>query len=200
MKPSKAGQISQFVQARITRLSHINNESRLAATLAKLRRGVGKEPGSLPELWEVTLDGMPESLQGNDEQPSFGERAAHTALTLFALHQQGKKEKWMSESGATLGGAMREMIRRNSERETAITRRFLAAVTADSYEELVWHLRGLVQLLRAEDIKLDYPLLAKELFDFQYPIRRDRIRLQWGRQFYWQPPQERSDNGSNDQK
>jgi len=202
LNPSKAGKISQFVQARIARLSHIHNESMLAATLAKLRRGIGKEPGSLPELWEVTLDGLPETLQGNDDRPSFGERAVHTALTLFALHQQSKdiKEKWMCEPGASLGGAMREMIRRNPDREMAITRRFVAAVTADGYEELVWHLRGLVQLLRTEELKLDYPQLAKELFEYQYPDRRDRIRLQWGRQFYRQSAQDHSDNRSDDKE
>lgn len=190
--------ISQFVHAKITRLSHINNASMLAATLAKLRRGIGKEPGSQPNLWEWTLDGLPENLQGNDERPSFGERAVHSALTLFALHQQGKeiKTKCMSEPNVTLGGAMREIIRRDPDREAAIKRRFTATVTADSYEELVWHLRGLVQLLRTEDIKLDYPSLAGELFDFQFPERRDRIRLRWGRQFYSQVTQVHTDKPS----
>jgi CRISPR system Cascade subunit CasB len=202
MTQSLALQISQFVHARITRLSQTNNPSTIAATLAKLRRGIGKEPGSQPELWEVTLDGLPESLQGNDERPSFGERAVHTALTLFALHQQGKdiKEKCMSEPDTTLGEAIRQMIRRNPDREAAIKRRFMAAVTADSYEELVWHLRGLVQLLRAAEVKLDYPLLAKELYRYQFPGNRDRIRLHWGRQFYWQPSEERSDKKSNDKE
>ena len=202
MNESRAEQVSQFVHTRITRLSHTNNSSMLAAALAKLRRGIGKEPGSQPDLWEVTLDELPESLVGTDDRPSYGERAVHTALTLFALHQQGKeiKEKCMNEAGATLGGAMRQLIRRKPEREAAIKRRLIATVTSDSFEELAWHLRGLVQLLRDEEITLDYPLLAKELYRYQYPGNRDRIRLQWGRQFYWQPSEERSDKKPNDKE
>lgn len=196
MAQSRGGQISEFVHGRITRLKHTNNQSMIAAFLAKLRRGIGKEPGSHPEIWELTIAGLPESLQGIGDQPSYGERAVHTSLTLFALHQQGKdiKTKCMSESGVALGIAMRQLIQRNPDREAAIKRRFTAAVTADSYEELVWHLRGLIQLLRAEDVKLDYPLLAKDLFRFQLPDSRDRIRLQWGRQFYHRPSEGRADN------
>lgn len=192
-------QVRNFVHTRVSHLAHTSHQS-LAATLAMLRRGIGKEPGSLPGLWEVTLDELPESLQGTDARPSSGERAVHTALTLFALHQQGKdiKEKCMSKPGATLGGAMRQMISQNSDREEAIKRRFMVAVTADSYEELVWHLRGLVQLLRSEEVKLDYPNLARELYDYQFSEYRDRIRLQWGRQFYWQPSEERSNKKLND--
>lgn len=193
MNQSNGEQIRDFVHTRIARLAQINHRT-LAATLARLRRGIGKEPGSQPELWEITLDELPESLQGNGARPSFGEWAVHTALTLFALHQQGNdiKEICMSESEATLGGAMRQMIRQNPDREEAIKRRFMVAVSANSYEELVWHLRGLVQLLRSEKVKLDYPNLAKDLFYYLFPEYRDRVRLQWGRQFYWLLSEERS--------
>lgn len=90
----------------------------------------------------------------------------------------------MSESNVMLGDAVRQLIQRNSARESAIKRRFLVAVSAESFEELTWHVRGLVQLLRAEEIRLDYPQLAKELYQFQFPEARDRLRLQWGRQLY----------------
>lgn len=192
MGQSSREQIRTFVNSRISHLTHTSSPA-LAAMLAKLRRGIGKEPGSQPELWELTLGDLPESLWGTGAQPSYGERAAHTALTLFALHQQGKdiNTNCMSEVGATLGGAIRHMIRQNPEREEAIKRRFTVSVTADSYEELVWHLRGLVQLLRSVDIKLDYPNLARDLFDYQFPGNRDRVRLQWGRQLYWRSSEER---------
>lgn len=188
MNPSKADQLRDFVKNRIIRLEQFNNHSLVTATLARLRRGIGKEPGSQPELWEVTLDGLPEKLQGKDERPSFGERAVHTTLTLFALHQQGKeiKEKCMSEEDVTLGKAIRQLIHLNPDREEAIKRRFMTVVTADSFEELVWHLRGIVQLFRSADVKLDYPLLTKELYLYQFPDNRDGIRLKWGRQFYRQ--------------
>jgi CRISPR system Cascade subunit CasB len=199
MSKSKGGQISQFVYGRIKHLMHTTNQSMIAADLARLRRGIGKEPGSQPDIWELIIDELPESLQGTGERPSNGEYAVHTALTCFALHQQGKdiKTNCMSESGISLGTAMRQLIQRNPDREAAIKRRFTAALTADSYEELAWHLRGLIQLLRAEDVKLDYPLLAKDLYHFQFSELRDRIRLQWGRHFYYRPSATRHNNKSN---
>lgn len=184
MAKSSADQVKRFVFERISRLFQGGEGSRYAADLAMLRRGIGKDPGSMPELWELTFNGMPENLRGKGDQPSFAERAVHTSLTLFALHQQGKDGTCMSESNVMLGDAVRQLIQRNSARESAIKRRFLVAVSAESFEELTWHVRGLVQLLRAEEIRLDYPQLAKELYQFQFPEARDRLRLQWGRQLY----------------
>ena len=55
------------------------------AELAKLRRGVGRAPGDLPELWGSFLRGMPESFQGRSA-PSAAEWAvypgSYTHLTL----------------------------------------------------------------------------------------------------------------------
>lgn len=194
MNRSSGGQVSDFVYTRILQLAHSDNRSPVAALLAKLRRGIGKEPGAQPELWDLVLDEMPNDIQGTDERPSYGERAVHTALTLFALHQQGRdlRDKCMNEPGAPLGGAVRLMIRQNPGREEAIKRRFTATVTSDSYEELVWHLRGLVQLFRSADIRLDYPSLARDLYYYQFSEWRDHIRLQWGRQFYRQSSAETS--------
>ena len=55
------------------------------AELAKLRRGVGRKPGELPELWGSFLRGMPESFQGRSA-PSAAEWAVYLALTLYAIH------------------------------------------------------------------------------------------------------------------
>lgn len=178
--------IYRYVAGKLMKLVQSSHNAAVAAALARLRRGIGKEPGSQPEIWDITLEGMPEELQGRGNQPSYAERAAHTALTLFALHQQGKsmREKCMYEQEQSLGKAMRIFIHHDPDREQAVTRRFVATVTADSFSELTWHLRGLIQLLRTKDIPLDYPALAADLYHFQFPGQQDHIRLQWGRQFH----------------
>lgn len=51
--------------------------------LARLRRGVGKQIGELPELIEYVL--LPDSMTSVQEQ--FVSKAVYTALTLYALHQ-----------------------------------------------------------------------------------------------------------------
>lgn len=155
------------------------------STLAKLRRGIGSVPGSLPEIWDITLRDMPQALVGKWDNPTNGEWAVHITLTLFALHQQGKdiKKQCMYREGYLLGIALRKLVKDEGD-ENRIKRRFDKVVTADSIEEVSHHLRGLVQLMKAEDIPLDYPKLAEDLFRFQNSETRDNIRLKWGREYY----------------
>lgn len=182
----EAKKAGAFVKRKIEWLSATKNESAIRATLARLRRGIGKAPGSTPELWSVTLDGLPDALLSNDGKPTLGEWAVHTALTLFALHQQGKdlNNHCMSKDGIRFGAAVRSLIKPDKGNEDAVLRRFHAAAVSDSFEELSWHIRGLVQLLKAEGIPLDYPELTENLYWFQLADRRDGIRLKWGQDFY----------------
>lgn len=183
--PAEAKQVKSYIKYQITRLFESKNDSAVRATLAKLRRGIGKPPGSIPELWSVTLEGLPENLSKKNEDPTFSEWAVHTTLTLYALHQQGKdlRNNCMNKEGESIGISIRKLIK-NEDDETRVKRRFDAAATSDSLGEFAHHLRGLIQMLKAEDLPLDYPKLAEELFLFQFPERRDYVRLNWGRDFY----------------
>ena len=141
-------------------------------------------PGEMPQLWGFFLDGMPEEWMG-DRDPSRTEWAVYTALTLFALHQQGQdpEKEWMSQSGATLGKSAARLIG-SEEDEGRISRRFYALATAASMEELSHHMRGMVQLLCSKGIPLDYPALAEDLFWYQQPKFQAQVRLRWGQDFY----------------
>ena len=178
-------EVGVYVKWKIDRIGSYYDDSHAKASLAGLRRGIGKAPGSLPELWNELFDGMPEMLVGKGVSPSYGEQAVYTALTLYALHQQGKDRKTqrMNQDGCPLGRAVRKLSK-SEEDLKRVKRRFDAAATSDSLPEFSHHLRGLVQLLRSESIPLDYPLLAKELYLYQFPQFRDAIRLQWGRDFH----------------
>ena len=134
----------------------------------------------------MTLEGLPETLTGKGNGPTRGEWAVHTALTLYALHQQGKdlKAHCMSKEGVPLGVSVRSLVDPDNNNETAVKRRLDAAATSNSLEEFSHHLRSLVQLLKSKDIPLDYPMLTKDLYWFQFPDARDSVRLRWGRDFY----------------
>lgn len=178
----EAKQAKAFVQRKISWLTASKNESVTRGTLAKLRRGIGKKPGSMPELWEATLEDLPVEVMGTGETPSNVEWAVHTALTLFALHQQGK-DQCMNEDGLRLGISLRKLVG-DEEDEKRIKRRFDAVSTSNSMEEYSHHLRGLIQLLKAKSIPLDYPALTEDLYWLQFPNARDSVRLRWGRDFY----------------
>jgi len=180
-EPPKVGAI---VDARIRPLQQgvIDRRSASVATVAQLRRAVGKPAGSVPEIWATTL--APELAVGAvGDGPTAQEIAAHAALTLYAVHQQSSSER-VHQRGKRLGSAMRALHAPDAETDP-VRRRFQAVGTADSLDELLYHLRGTVQLLRAAPhlIALDYGLLADELLAWQ-SHGRDRVRLQWGRDFY----------------
>jgi CRISPR system Cascade subunit CasB len=183
---SEAKQARSFVKRKISWIAESNNESAIKATLAKLRRGIGRAPCSQPDLWDVTLNGLPETLLGKGDEPTRGEWAVYTALTLYALHQQGKdpQGQCMNREGESLGTAVRKLIESDRNNEEAVRRRFHVAAISDSFERFSWLLRGLIQLLRVKNIPLDYPMLTEDLYWFQLPDKQDSIRLKWGQDFY----------------
>lgn len=184
----KINEVKNCIRAELQRLQSLP-EPQWRAELARLRRGVGRQPGDLPELWGSFLARMPEELRGSDG-PSEAEWAIYTALTLFALHQQGtsRAEETMNQPGKTLGGAVRQLAEASAPgqdwTESSVLRRFNALATADSMPEVAHYLRGMVHLLRREKIPLDYPQLAADLYQYQFVDGAARVRLQWGRELY----------------
>jgi CRISPR system Cascade subunit CasB len=189
----QAKQVYAFTKQKITGLFARVQESGGKVALANLRRGIGKAPGELPELWPLTLEGLPKDLQSRNGEPTWGEWAAHAALTLYALHQQGEQTRCASGADISLGKALHRLCQKADnpeQKQKAVKRRFDAAATAESFGELTHHLRGLVQLLKQETEPLDYPRLAGEMYQFFLPETQEssdawnRVRLRWGQDFY----------------
>lgn len=188
----RAQAVKQDVNARIQRLWALSVHPR-RAELANLRRGIGRRPGELPELWGGFLLDMPADFQG-DKEPSAEEWAVYLALTLYALHQQSNETSCMNQPGSTLGRAVRRLAEQSAAAgqdwtETSILRRFNALATAEEITEISHHLRGMIQLLRAEDIPLDYPQLAADLYGLQCRAPQAaqvpaNVRLRWGQDLY----------------
>ena len=176
----------QAVTARIiNRIVNNPNSGAQKAALANLRRGIGHLPGELPQLWGEFLLDLPEEMHGWDGHPSEAEWAVYTALTLFALHQQGHElpADPMHREGSRFGSAVGGLAVDEDEMKRVL-RRLNAAATANSITALAHYLRGLVQLLRTEGISLDYAALAGDIFRYQFPETTAQVRLAWGQDFY----------------
>lgn len=156
------------------------------AGLARLRRAVGKPVGSVHEVLQYTVSDIFAGPNAGDG-PTPAETGAHVALTLYALHQQSQRKR-MHQRGFGVGRSVRLL---HPEDFGAIVppvlRRFQALGTAQNLDELVHHLRGMVQLLRGKSIPLDYALLADELTLWQRRGGASIVRLRWGREFYRVP-------------
>lgn len=176
-------------QAGIIIDGYVKNGAYATASVAKLRHGVGHSIGDDPDVFEWTLDGMPEAVDGRvcvgtDDVPTDYERAAYAAITLFALHQQSIHESSMhTDEDMTMGRALGRLIVGNPN-EAGIRMRFSQLQTADGWQELMRHSQGLVRLLRKARIPLNYGQFANDLVR----LHRGRneangVRLRWGRDF-----------------
>ena len=147
--------------------------------MAALRKGASRDSGELPEIWELTSVEIPEYAS---DAPTREEIAVHTAMTLYAVHQQSRTER-MFVPGRGLGRAARSLIGPPDEENPSARARFNALVTSTTVTELRHHLRGLISLLRARNIALDHAMLADDILHFQQPGGARRIRLTWARQY-----------------
>ena len=161
---------------------YLRNEARARGELAALRKGVSRSPGELPEIWELTRVEVPD---GAGDAPTWEEIAVHTAMTLYAVHQQSRTEPMFSP-GVGLGSAAHDLVGRDEENPSARAR-FNALVTSTTVAELRHHLRSFVSLLRARGIALDHAMLADDVLRFQQPGGAKKVRLAWARQYYSLP-------------
>src|SRR5262249_34285892 len=84
------------------------------AALARIRRGAGKPPGEIPDLWGLTgtdLLFIAAPGWGEGARMVRAENAMHVAVTLWALHQQSHREADMHQTGGPgLGAAVRRSM------------------------------------------------------------------------------------------
>ncbi len=177
--------VGNYVYGQITLLADNMKNSGGKAMLAKLRRGAGKTPGELPELWGLFLNNIPDEMMSKNGEPTRAEWAIYLSLTLFALHQQGNSDSVHAEK-ISLGKAAALLMNEptDDERER-ILRRFGPVVTAKDMSELSHHMRCLIELIRSKGIKLDYVMLAKDIYDFQFDEGKKKIQLRWGQDYYY---------------
>lgn len=138
--------IRNEMKDRVQKLITQKDTSDGKANLAKLRHGIGKKPGEMPELWDVFFNKMSPELFSRTGEPSRSEWAIYISLTMFALHQQGSSETVHCE-GRSLGSAAADLMEeKTDESRERIMRRFGPVVTAKDMPELSHHIRGLVPL------------------------------------------------------
>ncbi len=189
------GALRDTAARRVTELQSrlLSNDAGVVATLARLRRCDPSDVGAEPLVWGVTLGDLPDELTGfhgnRSALPTPAERALHASLVLYAMHQQSQDEG-VHRRGVSLGYAVGQLARaRASEEEmdTATLARFHQTALAADFAGHVQHLRGLIQLMRAQKptLGLDYGLLAVDLWQLADPFQDSRdVLARWGRDLH----------------
>lgn len=180
------------------------------AQLARLRNALEAPLSARPEVFATVFTKLPEDLEGRGEEPNEAELAIHTAVCLYAIHQQSRSEQPMHvqsdgnrRRSLGYGVSMLGKIAVGEEQDKPIVRRFNAIITADGFAEIRHHLRGIVQLLRSgrdgKPVPLDYALLAADLYELQFPARRDGVRLRWSRDALRVRREQEQETGTDEQ-
>lgn len=172
---------------------------------AHLRSALGKEVGSVPAIWSYTMEtNETDGYIGLSDTPTRGERAVHTALTLWALHQGSSSRpmhrKW--ERPRSIGGTVRHLAHSQAgadkkAEEHPVYQRLCAMIAAPTYEALEIHARGMVNLLKSAEVPMDYSRFASDLYKWQDPKLRPSVVRNWGRDFARKPDRGDTDSPSS---
>lgn len=192
--PTVRDRVSEVAAALITtrQEGYLRDAPKDVAALARLRRGAGKMAAEVPDLWGlIDTEPLQAHVEGqrrlSEGELGRAEEALHTALTLWALHQQSRAARMHRATSRTrptgLGASVRRLMP-VGEIDEPVRKRLVRAGTAPDLTTLAQRLRDLVVLLRGADIPLDYALLAGQLYTFQWPDGPATVRREWGRSFH----------------
>lgn len=187
---NRKSEIEQFVSKKIYVLEQMAGESAANTTYANLRRSVGKAPGEVPSVFGIVLRDMPEEFLSKDGEATKEEWACHIALTLYALHQQGNNPKNhpmnSTDNKLGMGTSMRNFVicETDQNAEQRMQQRLQMLSTAKDVAEISYHLRGIIQLFRANGIVCNYAKLAGDLYEMQFRDQETKVCLRWGQDFY----------------
>ena len=133
------------------------------AALAALRRGLGKAPGTEPEMYRYIVPLLPENAYQNQE------RAFYLIASLFASHPA-------SISKGNLGNHLAQA--RGENNAAALERRFTALLSAHP-DDLPDYLRQTISLLKSKDVPVNWDQLLQDLLWWN-----DKTRKRWATAFW----------------
>lgn len=176
------------IQGEYTRENGSTPQSR--ARLARLRRDLDGSAPSWMLIGDELFAGWPESVPLDDAHAEEL-NAVKTALELYAVHQQSRRDPaaqvyadkpWKR---MTFGRACRHVD--DGTGSNGVWRRLSAIETAPDFEGTVRGMRSLIMLMRKVGgrlIQLDYRTLTYDLYQLQFPERRSEVLQRWSRDYH----------------
>lgn len=179
------------------------NDSPDKAVLASLRGATSLDSPRAIAAWPTLLGLIDQKYLSYDGKPTYAEIAIFTAVHLYAMHQQGQDhlvygstQGTSEQKGLSVFTALAR-LRADPDNRTAIDRRVYQLLAMTNLEAVVNSLTSLVGIIKSSKLneKIDYALLAENLFGFQLSYERaNQVRLRWGEEYYGSDSTERKDN------
>ena len=139
------------------------------AILADLRRGLGKEPGTVMEMFPHIARFVQTKYRGE-------ENAYFLVASLFALYPTSS---WASHENYNNLGKSLSFLKEESD---SIEKRFLALLNSDE-EDLPNHLRQIISLLKSNDKLINWLQLLKDIKAWKHEdkyVQRNWAKGFWG--------------------
>jgi len=152
-------------------------DSRARGILAKLRRGVGKEPGTDSDAYPFVVPRLPQRERQH--------RDYYTVAALLALHPMNTQPPEGPKTRHNMGTTMRlAAIAAHGvgEIEGSSTERRFVAMLDSHRDELEDHLRHAIRLARSREVPVNYLQLLKDLG--RWNLEGRRVQRAWAAQFW----------------
>jgi|YNPMSStandDraft_2_1061718.scaffolds.fasta_scaffold00230_12 CRISPR system Cascade subunit CasB len=161
--------------------------------LATLRRGLGKSPGTVVEIYPYVVPFLPADADDRRAWVYF------TVAPLFAFHPlnwpSNERRGWTN-----FGASVAQLAQRLGERSAGLEARFLRLLAAER-EELPLQLYRMLTLFKPHQVPVSWVDLLRDLDQWDHPERF--VQQRWARAFVEQrerreegSPSERSDEAS----
>lgn len=185
--------VFSVVKEIVTILENTIETSAGKAALAKLRHSTGQPLSRMVDVLPMIFEKMPEEFLGFRGEVTKEERAILITIQLYAWHQQGAHDRVnTNEKYKNMGAALRSM--RRGEATVAVDRRFNALITSQDFEELIYHLRQMIRLLKSRTKeKINYPQLSEDLYWFLRG-QKEKLRISWAQEYYKQKGDDTDEN------
>ena len=141
--------------------------------LAAMRRGLGRPPGTVADMYRYVVPWLP------DDAPPWREEAYYLVAALFAYHP--------GEGGRGNVGDHFASARDPQGDDTAIERRFTALLAAHP-DDLDSYLRQAVSFLKSKEVAVNWHRLLSDLLSWGHPERY--VQKAWARAFWGRSAQE----------
>lgn len=165
------------------------------AALATLRRGRGKEPGTVAEMYSRVVPALREAKPW--EQQSWVDATYFLIASLFAGHRWSRQnivEESFKESPSNLGASFLAFERAaevDGQAVSASTEKRFAALLECDRGEMPDHLRYAVNLL--DDTPIDWATLLDDLLRWD---EEKRAQLRWAKAYWYRPSKKPTDDDS----
>lgn len=174
------------------------------AVLSSARGAASLVSRKAQSVWPVMMANLDEEMLSHDGRPTYAEVAVYAAIRFYAIHQQGQAHFVYGSvhgddenKGIGLFRALAQ-LRSQPDRRDALDRRVKALLSTSNVTSMIQSLSHLISILKAANptVKIDYALLAQDLYDAQFGINvANQVHLRWGQQYYWSVKSEKAIEG-----